>query len=45
MSHAATLLSTGTMQMNGKIVDLSGEAVMAFVTQFPKTDAPEPNGA
>jgi hypothetical protein len=25
--------------------DLSGEAVMAFVTQFPKTDAPEPNGA
>jgi hypothetical protein len=25
--------------------DLSGEAVMAFLTQFPKTDAPEPFGA
>ena len=25
--------------------DLSGEAVMAFVTQFPKSDAPEPFGA
>jgi hypothetical protein len=25
--------------------DLSGEAVKTFVTQFPKTDAPEPNGA
>jgi hypothetical protein len=25
--------------------DLSGEAVKTFVTQFPRTDAPEPNGA
>ena len=25
--------------------DLSGEAVKNFVTQFPRTDAPEPNGA
>ena len=24
---------------------LSGEAVKSFVTQFPRTDAPEPNGA
>jgi hypothetical protein len=25
--------------------DLSGEAVKSFVTQFPRTDSPEPNGA